>query len=166
VPKLIAIVAAGILALTATTAQASKGKKLDEYIAQTHVCQRALHTQETKYSGRKWRGDRYDHWRLHKWWKRKTEYCKLLHQLNRDPRLAIRYVFGSRAEEALRVSGCETGHTYWVGSQNGQYLGIFQMGTSERARFGHGPTALEQAFAAYAYFNDSGRDWSPWACKP
>ena len=32
--------------------------------------------------------------------------------------------------------------------------------------FGHGPTALAQAQAAYRYFVRSGRDWSPWSCKP
>ena len=51
-------------------------------------------------------------------------------------------------------------------AQNGQYLGLFQMGSSERRLFGHGETALEQAQAAYRYFVRSGRDWSPWSCKP
>ena len=51
-------------------------------------------------------------------------------------------------------------------AQNGQYLGLFQMGSDERRLFGHGPNALDQATAAYRYFMQSGSDWSPWSCKP
>jgi hypothetical protein len=40
------------------------------------------------------------------------------------------------------------------------------MGSSERQLFGHGVSALAQARAAYRYFVRSGRDWSPWSCKP
>ena len=50
-------------------------------------------------------------------------------------------------------------------AQNGQYLGLFQMGSSERRLFGHGDTAHEQAVAAHRYFVRSGRDWSPWSCR-
>ena len=55
---------------------------------------------------------------------------------------------------------------YRTTAQNGQYLGLFQMGSSERQLFGHGASALEQAKAAHRYFVLSGRDWSPWSCKP
>jgi hypothetical protein len=79
---------------------------------------------------------------------------------------AITVVFGRHASEAIRVVDCETGHTFDTGARNGQYLGLFQMGSSERALYGHGPTALEQARAAYVYFVVSGRSWSPWECKP
>ena len=61
-------------------------------------------------------------------------------------------------------SGCESG--YRTTAQNGQYRGLFQMGSSERQLFGHGVSALAQAQAAYRYFVRSGRDWSPWSCKP
>ncbi len=77
---------------------------------------------------------------------------------------AICHVFGPYCGEALQVARCESG--YSDEAQNGQYLGLFQMGTSERRLFGHGETALEQAQAAYRYFVRSGRDWSPWSCKP
>lgn len=90
----------------------------------------------------------------------------LLAQLNLDPILAIRVVFGVWAAEAIRVSSCETGRTFDTGAKNGQYLGIFQMGSSERATYGHGSTALEQARAAYRYFVASGMDWSRWECQP
>lgn len=164
---LIAIAAVIIaVAAAATTAEGAHGSRLLKYVEQTHRCQDQLHITPTKLSGRRWRGDRFDRWRLGKWWQRKREYCGLMRHYNRDPRLAIAYVFGPRASEALRVSKCETGGTYWVGSANGQYLGIFQMGASERSIYGHGPTALEQAFAAHDYFVRSGRDWSPWSCKP
>jgi hypothetical protein len=72
-------------------------------------------------------------------------------------------VFGSRCEEALAVSWCESKWYVWAG--NGQYLGLFQMGSWERRTYGHGSGAWAQARAALRYFNASGRDWSPWACK-
>lgn len=80
------------------------------------------------------------------------------------PRRAICAVFGRHCEEALRVAHCESRLS--TDAQNGQYLGLFQMGSSERALFGHGATAYEQARAAYRYFVHSGRDWSPWSCRP
>lgn len=73
-------------------------------------------------------------------------------------------VFGDYCSQALSVAACESG--YNVDAVNGQYLGIFQMGESERATYGHGPDARSQARAAWAYFAASGYDWSPWACKP
>lgn len=89
---------------------------------------------------------------------------RLLASFERSPQKAICHVFRSYCGQALRVARCESG--YSVNAQNGQYLGLFQMGTSERRLFGHGASALEQAQAAYRYFVRSGRDWSPWSCKP
>lgn len=81
-----------------------------------------------------------------------------------EPQEAICHVFGNYCTEALVVSECESG--YSVYAHNGQYLGLFQMGSSERELYGHGGTALAQAVAAYRYFVASGKDWSPWSCKP
>lgn len=78
---------------------------------------------------------------------------------------AVCYYFGDYCSQAMAVARCETGGTYWPWASNGQYLGIFQMGSHERARYGHGPDVWSQARAAYHYFVDSGRDWSPWACR-
>lgn len=79
----------------------------------------------------------------------------------------IRHVFGPRyGSQAVRVASCETGGTFDVWAKNGQYLGLFQMGSSERARYGHGWNPWVQARAARRYFLASGRDWSPWSCKP
>lgn len=80
------------------------------------------------------------------------------------PTLAIRLVFGERAAGALRVAWCES--RYSTGARNGQYLGLFQMGSYARSTYGHSSSALGQAQAAYRYFVASGRDWSPWECKP
>ena len=80
------------------------------------------------------------------------------------PQAVICRIFESYCGEALRVSRCESG--FHTDAQNGQYLGLFQMGVSERRIFGHGATAEEQAKAAHRYFVTSGRDWSPWSCKP
>jgi hypothetical protein len=80
------------------------------------------------------------------------------------PSSVICRIFGSYCKEALAVSRCESGHR--TDAQNGQYLGLFQMGSNERRLFGHGSSAVEQAKAAHRYFVASGRDWSPWSCKP
>jgi len=80
------------------------------------------------------------------------------------PRSVICRVFGDHCQEAVAVSRCESGLR--TDAQNGQYLGLFQMGSNERRIFGHGPSAIEQATAAHRYFVASGSDWSPWSCKP
>ena len=79
------------------------------------------------------------------------------------PRAAICTVFGSYCQEALAIAWCES--RFSTTAQNGQYLGLFQMGSSERQLFGHGQSARDQAVAARQYFVRSGRDWSPWACR-
>lgn len=81
-------------------------------------------------------------------------------------RAVILKVFGPRyGPQALRVSWCES--RYWVWAHNGQYLGLFQMGDYARSKYGHSyNNAWVQARAAYRYFVESGRDWSPWACRP
>jgi hypothetical protein len=79
-------------------------------------------------------------------------------------KVAICKTFGSYCEQALDVSWCES--KWYIWAQNGEYLGIFQMGAWERARYGHGPGAWAQARAAFRYFVASGRDWSPWSCRP
>ncbi len=109
---------------------------------------------------------RYVIWAVNRWKERSHSSGRKLRELNGNPRKAICYVFGDYCSQALRVSGCETGHTYHIHAQNGQYLGLFQMGSYARSTYGHGYTALEQSRAAYAYFVNSGRDWSPWSCKP
>ncbi len=80
------------------------------------------------------------------------------------PRSVVCRVFGEHCQEAVAVSSCESGLR--TDAQNGQYLGLFQMGSSERRIFGHGPTAVAQATAAHRYFLASGSDWGPWSCKP
>ena len=80
------------------------------------------------------------------------------------PKAAICDVFGRYCRQAVAVAWCESRLT--TTAQNGQYLGLFQLGSYERRLFGHGPTAREQAEAAHRYFVRSGRDWSPWSCKP
>ncbi len=83
---------------------------------------------------------------------------------NAPPRAAICDVFGRYCKQAVTVAWCESRLS--TTAQNGQYLGLFQMGSYERRLFGHGSTAYRQAVAAHTYFVRSGRDWSPWSCKP
>lgn len=89
---------------------------------------------------------------------------RLLAQVARSPRKAICFVFGDYCGQAVRVARCESGLR--TTARNGQYLGMFQMGTTARQLFGHGESPLSQARAAYRYFVRSGRDWGPWSCKP
>jgi hypothetical protein len=79
------------------------------------------------------------------------------------PRKAICTVFRSYCQEAVAVAWCES--RLQTTAQNGQYLGLFQMGSYERSLFGHGSTPHAQAEAAHRYFVRSGRDWSPWGCR-
>jgi hypothetical protein len=79
------------------------------------------------------------------------------------PKVAICEVFGRYCHQALAVAWCESGHE--TTARNGQYLGLFQMGTYARQIAGHGDSAYEQARAAYRFFTLSGRDWSPWSCR-
>ena len=81
-----------------------------------------------------------------------------------SPQAVICRVFGPHCTEALAVARCES--KLHPSARNGQYLGLFQMGSSERQLFGHGASAVEQARAAHRYFVATGRDWSPWSCKP
>jgi len=80
------------------------------------------------------------------------------------PRPSVCSVWGVYCAQALAVARCESGVN--PAAVNGQYLGAWQMGAAERARYGHGPDLVSQARAAWRYFVASGRDWSPWECKP
>jgi hypothetical protein len=77
---------------------------------------------------------------------------------------AICGVFGPYCSQALRVSWCES--RWSTSATNGQYLGLFQMGSYARSRYGHGSDAWTQAQAAFRYFADSGYGWGPWSCRP
>lgn len=96
--------------------------------------------------------------------RRRRARTRQLAAVSSTPSAVICSVFGSYCGEALAVARCESGLR--TTAQNGQYLGLFQMGSSERRLYGHGPSALEQVRAAHRYFLTSGRDWSPWSCKP
>jgi hypothetical protein len=76
---------------------------------------------------------------------------------------AICEVFRTTCADATAVAWCESRLS--TTARNGQYLGLFQMGSHARRLFGHGPTAIDQAEAAHRYFLRSGRDWSPWSCR-
>jgi hypothetical protein len=96
--------------------------------------------------------------------RREAQRLRLMASIARSPRKAICHVFGEYCRQALEVARCESG--YQTAAQNGEYRGLFQMGSSARHLFGHGAGALAQARAAHRYFLRSGRDWSPWSCKP
>jgi hypothetical protein len=96
---------------------------------------------------------------------RRTIHIRVEHRLAAaPPRKAICASFRRYCSEALAVAWCES--RLRTTAQNGQYLGLFQMGELARRVFGHGATAHAQAVAAHRYFVVSGRDWSPWSCRP
>jgi hypothetical protein len=72
-------------------------------------------------------------------------------------------VFGtSECSEALHIAEVESGYT--TSAANGQYLGLFQLGSGERATYatiGYS-TAYQQAVAAHNLF--LARGWEPWTC--
>lgn len=71
-------------------------------------------------------------------------------------------IFGAYGAKAVDVASCESGLN--PSAVNGQYFGLFQMGELERAIYGGSSLdPAEQTRAAYAYFLDSGSDWSPWS---
>jgi hypothetical protein len=96
---------------------------------------------------------------------RQTLHARHMRALRKaSPKTAICAVFKRYCAQAVAVAWCESRlHT---SAQNGEYLGLFQRGYTARRVFGHGPTALAQSIAAHRYFVYSGRDWSPWSCKP
>lgn len=65
-----------------------------------------------------------------------------------------------QSRKALRVAWCES--RLDPNARNGQYRGVWQMGSSERTRFGHDGTVEGQTRAAIRYYLISG--WSPWEC--
>lgn len=72
----------------------------------------------------------------------------------------IREIFGPHGDKAVAVARCES--EFRTHAKSGQFHGLFQMGSNERARYGHGPDALTQVLAAYALFLERG--WQPWTC--
>lgn len=84
-----------------------------------------------------------------------------------------RYVTCPLGDEAWRVVGCETGYTYSTWAENGQYKNVFQMGTSERRKYGWhdvGSSPWIAGEAAHNYYTAevaAGQwGWHPWECKP
>lgn len=127
----------------------------------TWACQDQLGRARTAtvYSDRSSPSRPYRRWVKRLWEKRATFYCKAAADLT-DPVRAIRSVFGDASDAALAIARCESGLS--TRAQNGQYLGMFQMGDYARSQYGHSHTALGQARAAYAYYQDAG--WGPWEC--
>jgi hypothetical protein len=80
-----------------------------------------------------------------------------------DVPVILYYVFGKTLyPEALHIVRGESG--FQIGAANGQYLGLFQMGSGERAAnatIGYS-TALEQTVAAHNLYLSRG--WEPWTC--
>jgi hypothetical protein len=71
-------------------------------------------------------------------------------------------VFGSQCQEALYIAYRES--RYSIHAVNGQYLGLFQMGSGERSAYATAgyATAYEQTVAAHNLYR--ARGWEPWTC--
>lgn len=107
-------------------------------------------------------GGRHRWWSCHaeRWLARELAETQSRLAARMSPQAAICSVFGAACQKALSVARCESGFS--IHARNGQYLGLFQMGSYARARYGHPMSAIGQARAAYRYFLDAG--WGPWAC--
>lgn len=162
-------VAAGFAATNIQPAQSktkqhhclSAHKAIRYYRQKTHYWQAQAGVRLTRVSKQKVVGCRYAWWVADLWAKRTKAAKRAVPKTTTE---IIMRVFGSYGWQAITVARCESG--LFTGAKNGQYLGLFQMGDYARSRYGHGSDALTQSKAAYAYFTDSGRDWSPWECKP
>lgn len=122
-----------------------------------------------------------------RWSQRCAEARRLVRRANRRPLLALRLVFagrgdprhayaGSAEQQAVRVAWCES--NWDPRTRTGQYVGLLQLGSSERWQYGVGPyrsgdtataagaTNLEQARSGYRMFRAGGRSWSRWQCRP
>lgn len=121
---------------------------------------------KTSYAEKKVHGCKYLKWSGKHWAKIAYKHYKLYVAVNTDHAKAICFVFGSYCQQALVVARCESGHSMSTHAHNGQYLGMFQMGSYARKLYGHSEEPLVQAWAAYRYFVASGKDWSPWDCQP
>lgn len=75
-----------------------------------------------------------------------------------------RWAGTGQEERAVRIAKCESGLQANPRHNNPHY-GVFQMGRSEFAHFGHGNifNAQDNINAAFNYWKHSG--WRPWACK-
>lgn len=92
---------------------------------------------------------------------RKVPHCQS-HKLS--PPAAVRCVFPARAQaKALRVMWCESKNN--PRAKNGQYRGLFQMGSRERATYAYTgySTPLQQVQAAHNLW--TWRGWQPWSCQ-
>lgn len=120
----------------------------------------------TRYREKTVKGCGYLKWSKNLWQGRADDRFHFWVKLRDNAEFAIVYVFKAYSGQALVVSWCESKHDTTAGVGKHQYLGLFQMGESERDIYGHGWTAYEQARDAHEYFVASGKDWSPWSCKP
>ena len=169
-PTLVGLLAVLVLALAPGAAAHLPAKPKGDGL-QARLVSQTENLAHARYVARHGRGD---HVRWHRlaarWLERELAETRSSIDARRvaslGPHDAIRRVFGAYAAGAIDVARCETGGTFSVYARNGQYLGLFQMGSWERATYGHGWTPWEQARAAYRYFVASGRDWSPWQCRP
>jgi hypothetical protein len=89
----------------------------------------------------------------------------------------IRRYWPEDPDGAVTVAWCESNWTTY--NITGQYVGVFQLGSGERSRYGHVGTeiyaspsgeyaiqapAWEQIVAAHNYYLSNG--WQPWQCSP
>jgi hypothetical protein len=163
---------ASLLLLVLTLAGSAQGtiiERTDRHVRHTQSCERMADRDRAPTPTRRLYARSHSrpfrNWALNLWRWRARKACGKVRYLNSDPRLAVRYVFQrvAQAAKALSVVRCES--NFWLWARNGQYENIFQMGLSERRRFGWhvaGSPALVASWAAFGYWRVSG--WGPWAC--
>lgn len=162
-----------------------------EHVAYQHAAYRAcMHYlgQTPRTTNRDWertRSTAYMRWLWLTWRTRKLECRGEVQRADSDVRYAIRLIFqgdgdprypGNAAEQAVRVAWCESRWT--TTDRLGQYVGVGQLGTSERSAYGIGvyrssdpataatASVVVQVRSFYRMFVAAGRSWGRWACRP
>jgi hypothetical protein len=173
VAVLVASLALFVLAvlLAPGPAGASLVQRTDKVMRHTQHCERLADRDRSPTPSRRLYARTKAHpafrnWAFRLWHRRANRACGRVRYLNAFPPRAIAYVFRrvGQAATALIVAQREGGGGYCTRAWNpAGYFGCFQMGWWARSRYGHGPTALDQSWAAFWYVREA-RGWcSGWA---
>lgn len=149
--------------------------KTDLHVRAAQSCERSLDRDRSPHATRRLYSRTnsmpFRHW-AYRLWRGRVVHCRAkTAYLNAVPPRAIVYVFSRIGEvaTAITVAGREAGrgdiwrYPYCTRVDNGVgFLGCFQMGDWARDTYGHGPTALDQAWAALRYVVDAHGWCSGW----
>lgn len=191
-PIIATLTIAGAFALAATSPAATGLRdhtpdQVEAQYQQYRACMHYLGQTPRRANGDWWKTPSFAYrgWLYLTWRTRKLACHGERQRADSDVRYAIRLVFQGpgdprypydAAEQAIRVAWCES---RWTTTDiTGQYVGVLQLGTSERAEYGLGAYAsgdggvasgasiVLQVRSGYRMFVAAGRSWARWQCRP